>query len=59
MADHPDFLERFQPSASDDEDWRETVLLAIGYQCKVRGAPYHQPVQVINEFWPDALDGAA
>ena len=56
MANHPDFIERFAERIRD-EDWRETVLLAIGYQCKVRGAPYHQPVQVINEFWPDALDG--
>jgi hypothetical protein len=55
MADHPDYLDRFQERI-DDEDWRETILLAIGYQCKVRGAPYHQPIQVINEFWPDALE---
>lgn len=54
MADHPDYLDRFQERI-DDEDWRETILLAIGYQCRVRGAPYHQPVQVINEFWPDEL----
>lgn len=30
MADHPDYLDRFQERI-DDEDWRETILLAIGY----------------------------
>ena len=58
MATGRDFLDKFL-ERRDDEDWRETVLLAIGYQCKVRGAPYDDTLDVLHEFWPEQLGTAA
>ena len=54
MATGRDFRDKFD-SRIDDEDWRETVLLAIGYQCKVRGAPYDDTLDILYEFWPEEL----
>jgi hypothetical protein len=58
MATGRDFLAKFT-ERRDDEEWRETVLLAIGYQCKVRGAPYDDTIDVLHDFWPEQLGTAS
>ncbi len=58
MATGRDFRDKFE-ERRDDENWRETVLLAIGYQCKVRGAPYDDTIDVLDELWPEQLGTAA
>jgi hypothetical protein len=39
----------------DDGDWREAILLAFGYQCRVGKPPYDRTVSLIHEFWPETL----
>ncbi len=39
----------------DDGDWREAILLAFGYQCRVGKPPYDRTVTLIHELWPDAV----
>jgi len=41
----------------DDGDWREAVLLAFGYQCRVGKPPYDTTVGLIHELWPEHLGG--
>ncbi|MCB0149487.1 MAG: SUMF1/EgtB/PvdO family nonheme iron enzyme, partial [Caldilineaceae bacterium] len=54
MATGRDFRDKFR-ARIDDEDWREAVLLAIGYQCRVRGAPYDDTLDILYDFWPEQL----
>ena len=43
----------------DQPEWREAILLAIGYQCTYREQGRDQTLLALSELWPEHLDAPA
>ena len=39
----------------DQPEWREAILLAIGYQCTYIAKGHDQTIYMLNELWPDRV----
>lgn len=54
LAQGGDIVAKFRERI-DNEDWREALLLAIGYRCTVLEPPYDDTASLIEALWPEDL----